>query len=570
MSVVWPTLFQNLYMKHLYPAVALAALFAVQANAQFSEGGLPWSMRHQMDAAFVPVVRTSGIDRATVDAEDARRAEAGMVPIDARMVDVNADLATSGVWHTLPNGDGVWRLRVESPGALATELFFRDFHMPLGGLLHVYSADGSEVLGGFSGYHNKDNGIFATAAIKGEACYVEYYEPAAVHGQGSFVIASLGHTYRRIGADRADDCEVDVNCPEGAAWVPQRDGVVKLRIVMAGAIFFCSGSLVNNVAQDCARYILTADHCSIDENGVGVTDADLLLWKFYFGYQRPNCGSGSATQSRLKTGCVRRASSNDNGGDSGSDFFLVEMQDEISPTWNPYWLGWDATTTTHTGGVGIHHPAGDEKKISTFTGNAQNSSAWNGMGTHYRIIWSQTESGWGVTEGGSSGSPLFESTGKIIGTLTGGGSFCNSVQPGGQTNPDFYGRMNFHWTSNGTPANERLKTYLDPGNTGTLVMDGTYEPCVNAVAEYATLERPWLSPNPAIDQVRITFPTGLSRVERVDVLDITGKVVISQGVVNGTGSMTLGVDQLSAGSYFVRLFADGSFLPAVLFEVTER
>ncbi len=553
-------------MKKYYSAVALTALFAVQTNAQFSEGGLPWSMRHRLDATVVPVVRTPGIDRAVVDDEDSRRAEEGLVPSDARMLAVDADLETSGLWHTLPNGDGVWRLRVESPGALATELFFREFHMPEGGLLHVYSADGSEVLGGFSGYHNKESGIFATAALRGEACYVEYYEPAEVRGEGRFIIATLGHTYRRIGPDRADDCEVDVNCPEGADWVPQRDGVVKLRIVQDGQIFFCSGSMVNNAAQDCKRLVLTAQHC-----GVGVSDADLLLWKFYFGYQRANCGTGSASQSRVKTGCFKRGESNDNGGDNGSDFLLLEIEDAISSTWNPYWLGWDATTNAHTGGVCIHHPAGDEKKISTYTGNAQNSTQWNGMSTHYRVTWSGTESGWGVTEGGSSGSPLFESNGRVIGTLTGGGSFCNSVQPGGQNQPDFYGRMNYHWTSNPGPASEELKTWLDPNNSGILTLDGSYNPCTqSAVAEFATLERPRIAPNPATENVRITFPTGVAGVQRVDVLDIAGKVVASLGVADGEGSTVLSVEDLASGTYFARLSTEGSFLPAVLFEVVRH
>ncbi len=553
-------------MKHLYPAALLAALFTAQVNAQFNEGGQPWSLRNHLDASGVPEVRTPGIDRAALEAEDARRAEEGLVPSDARMLPVDADLNTSGVWHTLPNGDGIWRLRVESPGALATELFFRDFHMPVGGLLHVYTPGGEEVLGGFSGYHNKASGIFATAALNGEACYVEYFEPAAVRGQGGFLISTLGHTYRNLRNERADDCEVDVNCPEGADWIPQRDGVVKLRIVDAGQIFFCSGSLVNNVAQDCKRLVLSAQHC-----GVGITDADFLLWKFYFGYQRTGCGTGTASQSRVKTGCFKRGESNDNGGDNGSDFLLLEIEDELNASWNPYWAGWDATTSTHTGGVGVHHPAGDEKKISTFTGNATNSSQWNGMSTHYRVNWVGTESGWGVTEGGSSGSPLFNSDGRVIGTLTGGGSFCNSVQPGGQTQPDYYGRMNYHWTSNPGPATEELKTWLDPNNTGTLELDGTYGPCgVSSVLEFATLERPLLAPNPATDQVRITFPTSLQRVERVDVLDITGQLVFSQGVVNGSASMTLPVDQLAGGAYFVRLYADGNFLPAVLFDVLAR
>lgn len=551
-------------MKHSYFAVALAALFAFEANAQWSEGGLPYALRNRLDQAFVPSVSTGGIDRSAVDEHDARRAEEGKVPADARLLPVNADLQTSGVWETLPNGDGVWRLRVESPDALSTELFFNDFEIPPGALLHVYTPDGEQVLGGFTGYHNKESGIFATAALRGEACMVEYYEPADVRGEGRFIIRSLGHTYRHLGPDRADDCEVDVNCPEGDGWQPQRDGVVKLRIVDAGDIFFCSGGLVNNVTQDCKRLILTALHC-----GVGVTDADFLLWKFYFGYQRPGCGTGSALQNHIITGCFKRGESNDNGGDSGSDFLLLEAEDVISPSWNPFWLGWDATTNTHTGGKCIHHPAGDEKKISTFTGNAQNSSSWNGLSTHYRVVWAGTESGWGVTEGGSSGSPLFESTGKVIGTLTGGGSFCNSVQPGGQTQPDYFGRMNYHWVSNSGPATEKLKTWLDPDNTGTLVLDGNYSPCTVSIAESPELMRPVLAPNPATDVVRVTFPTGVEQVDRLDVLDLTGKVVASERPTGGQ-SASIVVEHLAAGTYFARLTLDGAYLPAALFEVVPR
>ena len=349
--------------------------------------------------------------------------------------------------------------------------------------------------------------------------------------------------------------------------MPQRDGVLRLRIINQGLTYFCSGGMMNNVEQDCRRLVLTAMHCTIDEDGNNATDDDLLLWKFYWGYQRPSCGTGSATASRLRTGCVQRGESNDNGGNSGSDFFLVEVEDEPSPDWDPYWLGWDATTTTHTGGVCIHHPMGDEKKISTFTGNAQNSSGWNGLSTHYRITWSGTVSGWGVTEGGSSGSPLFNGAGRVIGTLTGGSSYCNSVQQGGQLNPDFYGRMNYHWTSNPGPATEELKTWLDPNNTGTLTLDGAYSPCTVGVTEFATLERPLLAPNPATEQVRVTFPTGVRNAERLDVMDIAGKVVRSRGLADGPTSAFIDVRGLSAGTYFVRIIANGAYLPAALLEV---
>jgi hypothetical protein len=323
---------------------------------------------------------------------------------------------------------------------------------------------------------------------------------------------------------------------------------------------------VNNTAQDCRRFLLTALHCA-----VGASTADFAEWKFYFGYQRPGCETGTASLSRVRTGCVKRATSNDGGGNNGSDFLLVEIDDEITPSWNPYWMGWDATTTTHSGGVCVHHPAGDEKKISTFTVNAANSSAWNGMSTHYRVTWVGTANGWGVTEGGSSGSPLINNSGRVIGTLTGGASFCNSEQPGGQTQPDYYGRVNYHWISNGTPSNERLKTFLDPNNTGMLVMDGTYGPCSAAsVVEYRTLERPLLAPNPATADLRITFPTGIQRVERVELLDITGQLVMSAGVAAVATTTTVNVEGLAAGAYFVRLLADGGYLPAVPFQVMQR
>ncbi|MFN8408982.1 MAG: T9SS type A sorting domain-containing protein [Flavobacteriales bacterium] len=548
-------------MTKYYAAAFMAATFALNTTAQESEGGLPASTRHGLSSADVPVVRTVGIDLAAVTAEDAHRAQESKVPIDARVVPVDADLATSGTWYELPNGDGIWRLRIESPGALATELFFHDFHLPTGGLVYVYSPDGEQMLGGFSAYHNKANGIFATDRITGEASIVEYFEPAEARGEGRFRIATLGHTYRWLGNERADDCEVDVNCSEGANWVPQRDGVVKLRIVDDGGIFFCSGGLVNNVRQDCKRYVLTAMHC-----GVGVSASDLAQWKFYFGYQRTGCGTGSATQNRVKTGCVKRADSNDGGGNNGSDFLLLELDDEISASWDPYWLGWDATTNLHVGGVGIHHPAGSEKKISTYSSSAQPNSSWNGMSTHYKVNWVGTANGWGVTEGGSSGSPLFSGEGRVIGTLTGGSSYCNSVQPGGQNQPDFYGRMNYHWTSNGTPANERLKTYLDPDNTGALVLDGSYNPCGPiGVNEYATLERPLVSPNPATDLVRITFPSDAGTVERVEVLDVTGKLVRSQRPLGG--STVISVEDLRSGVYFVRITTDRSVHPAARFEV---
>jgi PKD repeat protein len=122
--------------------------------------------------------------------------------------------------------------------------------------------------------------------------------------------------------------------------------------------------------------------------------------------------------------------------------------------------------------VSIHHPAGDIKKISTFSGNTVSTQWGSATGSHWRVTWTANANGHGVTEGGSSGSPLFDNTGNIIGTLTGGGSYCTALSA-----PDQYGKMAFHWTNNGTTAIEQLKPWLDPANLNVLVFGGSADPC---------------------------------------------------------------------------------------------
>ena len=64
--------------------------------------------------------------------------------------------------------------------------------------------------------------------------------------------------------------------------------------------------------------------------------------------------------------------------------------------------------------------------------------------------------------------------GEIIGTLSGGGSYCSAL-----TSSDQYGKMSYHWQSNATANNRRLKPWLDPTNSGVTSISGTYAPCTS-------------------------------------------------------------------------------------------
>ncbi len=460
--------------------------FGIHTFAQVSQGGEPFSFKGKLPTFFddnsVNTAVMPTLNMKQIEAEDDLDATNGDLRRISRYHNVALNIANSGTWETLPNGDRVWRLRIVSAGALAMHLNFDEFFMPAGARMFVYNGDRTHYLGSFTSFNNKSWGGFATGVTEGDVCIVEYYEPNAVAGQGRISINQVAHAYRDIHPENntqrgGDPCQVDINCvPEGDNWQDEKKGACRILVQSGQGSGWCSGSLINNTDQDCKAYVLTAFHC-----GENSTTTHFNNYVFYWNYEAAVCG-GSATANQSITGCVKRADSNDGGGNSGSDFLLVEMDGATDVQtlngWGAYWNGWDANNSASPNGVSIHHPAGAKKKVSTYT-SSLSSTTWGGTpNTHWLVYWAATANGHGVTEGGSSGSPIFTSTGLICGQLTGGASYCTATG-----NPDRYGKMSYNWQSN--PTTTHLKDWLDPGNTGLLTLQGTYYPCTPAVSDDA-------------------------------------------------------------------------------------
>lgn len=398
--------------------------------------------------------------------------------------------SNSGSWTTMANGGRIWQLHVKFQGAEALSFLYSKFRIYDDATVDVFNNKGERLHNTFTTADVLDHFQQNMALCFGDEMTLQISEPAGTR-PSEIHIDRIMYNYRSTGNPSAEkinesaSCEINVNCsPVGDNWQQQKRGVARVYVVEGGQAGYCSGDLVNNTAQDCKPLFLTAFHC-----GVNSTATDFNQWRFYFMYEAPTCTNPTSTGSLAShyiTGCLKLASANDNGGDTGSDFLLLQLGSAASQTttvttlksasFNAYWNGWDANTTAATGGAGIHHPAGDIKKISTFT-QTLTSVSWGGTvpNTHWQLSWATNANGHGVTEGGSSGSPLFNSLGRQIGTLTGGSSYCNTP-----TSPDAYGKVAFHWTSNGTTSDLQLKPWLDPGNTGVLVLDGSADPC-NAV-----------------------------------------------------------------------------------------
>ena len=436
--------------------------------AQPSTGGKPYSFTStSLSENFDKIVLQSP-DKNLLHWNDSLNEKDGTLKKVGISLLVNINLKNSGSWELLPNGDRVWRLQIQAPDALALGLYYSEFRIPQGGKLFIYNPDKTQIIGAFTERNNTESGLFATELIGGSTCIMEYYEPSRCIGMSTLNISEVAYVYRdyHVGTKEFGDagtCEVNVNCSEGTNWQNQKKGVARIFLKVGTQYGWCSGTLINDQPQDCTPYFLTADHC-----GESASAADLSQWVFYFNYEASACTNPTTEpNSNTITGCTYKASGG-NGGNSGSDFYLVVLSSQ--PSFLPYFNGWDRNTTASPSGVSIHHPAGDIKKISTYT-SALSTSGWNGSGlqSHWQVTWAATTSGHGVTEGGSSGSPIFNNNGLVVGDLTGGGSYCNATSA-----PDYYGKFSYSWDQNGTTSATRLKDWLDPNNTGVMTMSGKY------------------------------------------------------------------------------------------------
>lgn len=529
-------------------------LFVLSFNVQAQE----WRsapVPAQVRQAALPDVLAAAFDHAAAAADDVRRAHEGRLPLYARFVPCAVDPFLGGTWHTLVNGDRVWQAAMRSPGARALEVVVEDVHIPDGALFTFHDGSGGQLQGGYSAEHAERSGVITSLPVTGDRVVVEYYEPFGAAFRGGFRIERLLHSYRDLREERAGACMVDVACSEGDGWSEQRDAVVRIRVVVPGGAGFCSGTLMNNSAQDCRPLVLTAFHCGEDSEV-----ANFGSYQFLFNYQR-GCDTGAAPSSQVMTGCVRLADSNDSGpqggGTYGSDFLLLELNNVVPASYNAFYAGWQVSAIPPANAVSIHHPAGDPKCISTYTAPATDAS-WAGFtsGSHWRVNWVPTANGHGVMEPGSSGAPLFNAAKRVVGTLTGGASCCTVNACGPQTGPneaDLFGKVIYHWTENPNPPEEKLYLFLSP--TGNLTQqNGSYTPCGGiGVPEVAALQQLELRHQPNARRLSLQCKSCLQGAQLL-VIDATGRVVVQQHTRDLDGT-EVELPHLRAGAYLLRVLS---------------
>jgi lysyl endopeptidase len=381
-----------------------------------------------------------------------------------------------GMWEDLDGSTMLWRLPINSPGALSLSLGFSRYHMPAGGKLFIYSADQRQVRGPFTSRDNRGDGTLDTPLIAAGSIIVELTIPLAEVPQLELELTRINHGFRPFGlappqyqalalGEAAPCNHVNNAACYTAEWGNQVRSVALCEVRLGKWSYGGTGTLLNNTAQDDRPHFLTAFHVLDNETeprDLVISEAEKAAVEkmiVYWNFQAATCSGTSGSPSQSQIGATFRA------GYWYTDFALVELRNKPAAQCNAYYAGWDRSSTALSGGVAVHHPRGDWKQVSRednplIKGSVTSSGVEHG--TAFVVLKWET----GMTEDGSSGCPFFALPGKrTIGQLIGG--TCTCADPG----VSGFGPLYRSWNEGGRKET-RLSDWLDPLNKGVMYLDG--------------------------------------------------------------------------------------------------
>ena len=547
----------------------ISSVFSLSSFGQISEGGMPPSfsqvntLRSASPVSSISVNHNLDIKRLIWEDEIVEK-NGGPARV-ARVLPVDIDINKTGTWTTFSDSIKVWRQTIYAEGAKGLILSYKDFYIPEGAKLFIYNEDHSQVLGAYTKSTHPKGGSFATEIISGEKITLEYVVSATSSEQPRLVVEDVGYIYNTRAArsyitppkpiNQSAPCMINVNCSAGDNWKNQKRGVVLLYFKVNQLWTACSGSLVNNTKRDGTPYVLTANHCFVTD---GIIDYSNML--VYFNFEFPGCQNEEAIPETTRTlvgvdvlvnspieetsyGVITR----------GSDGALIKLKDNVPTEWKPFYNGWDRRNIAATSGVVIHHPNYDLKKITTYNRPIITTTFYGIMTGAPNASWQVVYDGNSVTQGGSSGSPLFSQEGLIIGTLSGGLSECTNL-----FRPDVYGKFSYHWDYL-EGENRQMKKYLDPINEGNKTLKG-YDPNYPSGLEPEIIDNNTkdivIFPTMADNEINVNTS---SIIRSIKIYDLAGRQIYTKSGYNAS-TATIGVGGWQKGVYSIVIQADSGKL----------
>lgn len=357
----------------------------------------------------------------------------------------------NGVTAKTTDGGTFWATTITSPDASGIRLHFSNFNMGDGAEVYVFNTEG-EAHGPYTGQGPNGNGDFWSNTVFSARAIVLVYEPGPANAVNpSFVIDRVGHIGRRFPApilqgdtwshDQCgnEDCVVDANC--GNVSPADQSAIAKMEWIQGAFIFTCTGGLIADTDTSSQRNLfLSANHCLSKSRSNMET---------FFEYTTSSCnGSCPGSPAPHTTGMIVLKS-----GRRG-DFTLMELSQ--NPPAGSTFLGWNNSAIAFTDGADLYRVSNpnfgpqvfSHHQVDTTTGTCQ------GWPRGERIYSADIT---GATDLGSSGSPVVNSAGEIVGQLSGCCGFGCEVCVGAPTNATVDGALAFYYND--------VAEFLDPDST---------------------------------------------------------------------------------------------------------
>jgi V8-like Glu-specific endopeptidase len=324
----------------------------------------------------------------------------------------------------------VWTGAAVSQGAFGVRVHFTGVDLPRGSALYVYNAEGA-AFGPYTGRGPNANGEFWSNMVPGDTVYVQLRQPAGAP-PASFRIGDIGHVDAAlIGASPEAsnlcsynaECVVSASCSSSNAVADAEDAVARITFVSGAFLYLCSGGLLADTdTATTIPYFVTANHCISKSSEANSMEAVFL-------YRAAQCGDTSGCSSPSST-LPRTVGATILSTSSTSDYTLMQLA-EPAPA-GTVLLGWNATAVANSNGTALYrisHPSGAPQAYSEHVVDTDRPTcrSWP------RGDWIYSSDIFGATEGGSSGSPVVNGAGQVVGQLSGACGFnvndtCDSAQ----------------------------------------------------------------------------------------------------------------------------------------------